>query len=481
MRSSSVVYTGGSGLWRGGLRQPTGPRSAPAAQKPAISMNSRATLRAPIRLLAALALLASACSSEATSTSDEGVTGGSSTVGATGGAAPIGGAAPTTGGLSATGGTVSGTGGAATGGSATGGATTSGGVSPGSGGLGGSPASGGVPSGGATSSGGEPSGGGDPGGSASTGGTAPAGGSTTGGTGGAATGGAAGSTPALGGDGGTSTGGSGDGGAAAAGQSGAGGDAASGGAGGSPLPPTTDYSAPGPFTTTTDRSTGPDGQCTIFRPQTLGEDGFLHAPIVFGPGIGMQATQLSDLLLSFASHGFVVIGTGVLNGGPNDPNNRAAMENALNWILEQNDQPGIYQGKLDVTHAIAMGYSVGGTAAVEIGEHEAVATTVSIHGHIATSDLHGPMLQTSGTLDTVGLPMQQQTFDSSQVQTFLGTVEGADHGYIQANTGGVERPAIIAWMRYWIYADTGARHFFWGEDCVLCTAPWTNPQRKNWE
>ncbi|MBN1611964.1 MAG: dienelactone hydrolase family protein [Polyangiaceae bacterium] len=207
----------------------------------------------------------------------------------------------------------------------------------------------------------------------------------------------------------------------------------------------------------------------------------MHAPIVFGPGIGMQATQLRDLLLSFASHGFVVVGTGVLDGGPNDPGNKSDMEDALNWILEQNDQPGTYQGKLDVKHAVSMGYSVGGTAAVEIGGHEAVATVVSIHGHTATAALHGPMLQTSGTGDTVGLPMQQKTFDQSQVQTFLGTVTGADHGYIQSNTGGVERPAIIAWMRYWIYNDTGAKSHFWGDDCVLCKAPWENPQRKNWE
>jgi hypothetical protein len=213
----------------------------------------------------------------------------------------------------------------------------------------------------------------------------------------------------------------------------------------------------------------------------LGENGFLHAPIVFGPGIGMQATQMKDLLLSFATHGFVVVGTGVLNGGPNDAGNRSAMQKALDWIIQQNSQPGTYQGKLDVKRAVSMGYSVGGTAAVEIGGHEAVATTVSIHGHIATAALHGPMLQTSGTADTVGLPMQQQTFDKSQVQTFLGTVSGADHGYIQRNTGGAERPAIVAWLRYWIYNDGGAKPYFWGDDCVLCKSPWVDPKRKNWK
>ncbi len=399
--------------------------------------------RSRVGLIAALPLLLAACSSNTTNVERGGA--------GTGGAPQTGGGGTTGGFDESTGGGDSGTGGLSTGGLAsTGGAPT-----------------GGLPTGGAATGGLDPTGGGLSTGGTATGGAAGSGGAETGGTdaaGGVAAGGSAGS-----------------GGVATGGQPGTGGDAATGGAAGSPLPPTDDYSAPGPFDTTTDNNTGPDGQSTVFRPATLGENGFLHAPIVFGPGIGMQATQLSGLLLSFASHGFVVVGTGVLNGGPNDPGNLATMENALDWILAQNDQPGIYQGVLDVEHAISMGYSVGGTAAVELGSHPAVATTVSIHGHIASSELHGPMLQTSGTRDNVGLPMQQQTYDMSQVQTFLGTVQDADHGYIQGDTGGVQRPAIIAWMRYWIYNDTGARDYFWGDDCVLCTAPWTNPQRKNWE
>ncbi|HMA91303.1 MAG TPA: dienelactone hydrolase family protein, partial [Polyangiaceae bacterium] len=251
----------------------------------------------------------------------------------------------------------------------------------------------------------------------------------------------------------------------------------------SPLPPVTDYTAlAGPFPTTAENNTGPDNKTVIYRPKTLGENGFLHAPIIFGPGIGMQASQLSGLLTSFASHGYVVVGTAVLNGGPNDPANLATMRNALKWILQQNEKAGsVYQGKLATKCAISMGYSVGGTAAVEMGDDPAVATTVSIHGHTASSAMHGPLLQTSGDKDTVGRPMQQKTFDSSKVQTFFGTVAGADHGYIQSANGGVERHAIIAWMRYWINGDTGAKKYFWGDTCICCASPWMDPKRKNWQ
>ena len=265
---------------------------------------------------------------------------------------------------------------------------------------------------------------------------------------------------------------------AAAGGSG-GGARDSGASDGPTLPPITDYSAKGPFATTVERNVGPGG-ANGHRPEPLGQNGFLHAPIVFGPGIGQAVTVHATMLTNFASHGFVVVGTPVLNGGPGSADNRKSMQDGLTWIVAQNTTAGIYQGKLYANHAISMGYSVGGTSAVEIGGDPAVATVVSIHGHNATATLHGPMLQTTGTLDTVGMPLQQQTYDKSQVQTFLATLTGADHGYIQNAGGGNERPPIVAWMRYWIYNDAGAKHFFYDADCVLCTTPWQKPQRKNW-
>jgi dienelactone hydrolase len=247
------------------------------------------------------------------------------------------------------------------------------------------------------------------------------------------------------------------------------------------LPPITDYTANGPFNTVVEANVGPGNAYTIFRPEPLGANGFMHAPMIYGHGIGGQVSGFANFLKIVASHGFVVIGCNILNGGPNSPANNTAMTTGLNWILQQNTTAGSkFQGKLAVTRAVSMGYSVGGTAAVDIGGHEAIRTVVSIHGHISTATLHGTLLQTSGTKDNVGLPMQQQTFTNSKVQTFLGTVTNADHGYISQNNGGAERPAIVAWLRYWIYNDTGAKNYFYGNDCVMCKAPWENPQRKNW-
>ena len=250
---------------------------------------------------------------------------------------------------------------------------------------------------------------------------------------------------------------------------------------GSVLPPITDYSAKGPFKTIVEKNVGPNNGYTVFRPDPLGENGFLHAPIVFGPGIGQTVQPHTEMLTNFASHGFIVVGTPVLNEGPGGANNLKTMQAGLDWIVKQNTTAGIYQGKLWADHCVSMGYSVGGTSAVQMGGAAAVFTVVSIHGHKAEAALHGPMLQTTGTKDNVGMPLQQQTYDLSKVQTFLATLTGADHGYIGTKGGGEERKAIVAWMRFWIYNDTGAKNFFYGDDCVLCKAPWENPQRKNWK
>jgi len=254
----------------------------------------------------------------------------------------------------------------------------------------------------------------------------------------------------------------------------------------SSLPPVTNYSAMGPYETVTETGTGPDGSYTIIRPKTLGVNGLLHAPITFGPGTGMQVSQLSNLLQRIASHGFVIISR-PLTGGPGDAVTRQRLIAGLDWIIAQNAVAGsAYQGKIAVKKAVAMGYSVGATGSIEIGGHEAIATVVAIHGHSAKGETHVPMLLIGGTNDLNGSQSWlAPSYEASQTQTFFSLMTGADHGYIQGTVNGVqggnETPAIIAWIRYWIYNDQGAKNYFYGDDCVMCKSPWTNPQRKNWK
>lgn len=256
-----------------------------------------------------------------------------------------------------------------------------------------------------------------------------------------------------------------------------------------PLTPITDYTKSGPFKTKMVTMTGPGNAYTVFRPEPLGENGFKHSPLIFGCGIATTPSWYVAFLTTIASHGFVVIAS------DSSSVTEQMLKDGLAWILEQNDKAGDYQGKLDVKRAVSMGYSIGGTAAVKTGANPAVVTTISIHGHTTASMLHGPLLQTTGTNDTSGVPLQQATYDMAKGQTFMATLQNASHFEILGGEnlqsildaasgdgdGGRELAPIVAWLRYWVHNDQGAKHFFYGDDCVLCKAPWTNPQRKNWQ
>ncbi|HEV3311627.1 MAG TPA: hypothetical protein VG815_14030, partial [Chloroflexota bacterium] len=101
------------------------------------------------------------------------------------------------------------------------------------------------------------------------------------------------------------------------------------------LPPITDYTQPGPFKTTVEAKVGPGNNYTIYRPDPLGANGFLHSPIIFGPGIATSCDPLGSLniyttlLTHFASHGFVTICVNSLSGSPGAPANLDAMKMGL--------------------------------------------------------------------------------------------------------------------------------------------------------
>jgi hypothetical protein len=78
-----------------------------------------------------------------------------------------------------------------------------------------------------------------------------------------------------------------------------------------------------------------------------------------------------------------------------------------------------------------------------------------------------------------GLGECESESNRSTVPTYYATHTTANHLYPLGNAGDERAPAI-AWLRLWVYADQEARPYFYGDDCILCQAPWVNPQRKNW-
>jgi hypothetical protein len=274
---------------------------------------------------------------------------------------------------------------------------------------------------------------------------------------------------------------------AAGGAAGAGGDATMGGAGGATpvnqvLPPITDYTKPGPFKTTVTPNTGPSSNYTTHSPEPVGENGFVHSPIIFGPGIltscapGGSLNIYTALLNHFSSHGFVTICVNSLGGGPGDPANLQAMQDGLDWMIAQNGQAGVFQGKLAVDRAIAMGYSIGAGASVNLSKHKAIMTTVVIHDHNTSGDPHGPVLMMTGTSDVID-DMRKTLATLEEAPAILVALPIGHLDVItELGASGRYVAPITAWLRYWVNGDKDAKRYFWGDNCEMCKSPWIVPE-----
>jgi dienelactone hydrolase len=250
------------------------------------------------------------------------------------------------------------------------------------------------------------------------------------------------------------------------------------------LPAIDDYSTPGPFTPATTTGSGPDGNYTLIAPATLGENGFKHPIITWGNGITTNPQFYVGLLDGIASHGFVIIASNSTTV------NASLMTAGLDWLIQQNGAGEQFEGKLNTGCAATVGYSLGGGGAVQAGNRPEVLATVAFHSLRANAgSLNGPLLLITSTADgfVTKAGNAVPTYESSTtVPTFMATW---DPGEPPSNAGhlaplgdaGIERAPAIAWLRHWIYGDTGAKKYFYGPECILCVSPWTDIQRKNAE
>jgi hypothetical protein len=348
-------------------------------------------------------------------------------------------------------------------GGSNGGSSSGFGVSSGSGnnnssggsGSGSNPDDGGVTSSGNSSGSGSSTSGSTSGGSSSSGGSSGSSGSSSGG--GKSSGGSSG------GSGGTSSG------------TGGGGNGIKGC--GETLPSITDYTQNGPYTPMTISNTGPDGGYTIVQPTTLGANGFKHPIASWGNGITTTPSYYPTLLNRIASDGLVVIASN------SSSVTEADMAGGLQWMVQQDMASGAYQGKLDTKCLVSIGYSLGGAGAVEQGAdpnvNANIVTTISFHPAGGTPQgLKAPLLLFTSLDDTVCVPATfvQPVFNGSPVQTFYeilqdaGDPSNAGHIIVVSPTDPEYAPAN-AWLRLFVYGDTGGMNYFWGSSAKSCQAP----------
>jgi hypothetical protein len=257
-----------------------------------------------------------------------------------------------------------------------------------------------------------------------------------------------------------------------------------GGPGGGPtFPGVSDFAAPGPFTTTS-AAQGP--ACTIFRPEPLGEEGRKHPIILWGNGTGANPQIYGGVLTHWASHGFIVAAANTSNAGTGNE-----MLACLDYVLEQDGVSGsAYSGKVADGRVGASGHSQGGGGTLMVGRDQRVTATAPLQPFIqfgfggvdaaSAGQQNGPMFLMSGSNDTIAVPAanQQPVFDASNVPTFWGTLQGADHIASAIGTISDYRGPATAWFRLHLMNDESARDLFYGAGCELCSNPAWVVQRK---
>ena len=140
----------------------------------------------------------------------------------------------------------------------------------------------------------------------------------------------------------------------------------------------------------------------VYRPKDLspfGKD--IKLPIVlWGNGGGANSSASYDRFLTeIASHGFLVVAIGPVQGAAKDgkgggkggATKSSQLLDGLNWAIAQNEKNGDYQGKLDTKKVAAMGHSLGGLQALEVSTDPRITTTVCWNsGVLAAASRSGP-------------------------------------------------------------------------------------------
>jgi hypothetical protein len=161
----------------------------------------------------------------------------------------------------------------------------------------------------------------------------------------------------------------------------------------------------------------------LYYPTSLGAGGFKHPIITWGNGTLGKASDVDYFLKHMASWGFVIIATEDQNTGPGQ-----TMLDAANTMIAANSNPGIFQGKLDITNVGAIGHSQGATGAINalIKSAGAIKTVIPIElparslcsspiNCVDTSNLTtGSVFFVDGSLDPISPPNQGTTVTGEQ-------------------------------------------------------------------
>lgn len=235
-----------------------------------------------------------------------------------------------------------------------------------------------------------------------------------------------------------------------------------------------DWSAPGPYATAVDVG----AVTTLYYPRDIAQSDRRHPVIVWGNGTFAFPVVYRELLLHWASHGFIV-------AAANTPQSNLgiSMRAGIDLLTSRNaDQSSIFYNHVDLDHIGASGHSQGGAAAIVVGDDPRVDTILPIQpGPLANIDsVDGPAFLMAGQRDSIVWPSLVKAFynDADHIPAIYGEVRGANHFTVVGDPGPFAGPTT-AWFRFQLMGDQEARGQFYGPGCGICvdSGTWSDVRR----
>lgn len=237
-----------------------------------------------------------------------------------------------------------------------------------------------------------------------------------------------------------------------------------------------DFAAPGPYATAVEVG----AVTTLYYPRDIAQSDRRHPVIVWGNGTFAFPVVYRDLLLHWASQGFVV-------AAANTPQSNLgiSMRAGIDLLTHRNADPNsIFHDRVDLEHIGASGHSQGGAAAIVVGADPRVDTILPIQpGPLANiNDVHVPALLLAGQRDSIVFPFLVKAFydAADHIPAIYGEVRGADHFTVVGDPGPFAAPTT-AWFRAHLMGDRTAGAEFFGPNCGICvdTTTWSDVRRND--
>jgi pimeloyl-ACP methyl ester carboxylesterase len=260
---------------------------------------------------------------------------------------------------------------------------------------------------------------------------------------------------------------------------------------GAPYPVSAAFAAAGPFSTTTVTITDGSATYDVFRPRYYDELGFKSPIVTWGNGTNATPDSYTTLLTHFASYGFTVIATTLVNTGSG-----REIDAAARYLVKSDTASGsLFARHLDVHEVAAVGHSQGATGAVRAATADPrlitsvmtfslpniiwsapnpdcpIKTDCESHPNRLTQPVF--FISTHGPLDAIitSPANEQDDYESVRGRAALGIIalsggRRADHSSIEdADVGGNPQCEIgyaTAWLEYTLRDNKKAAAAFSG-------------------